>query len=138
MRTWFLALLVVLPVLDMALVQYATSRIQSFLRDTPTIESNDDLERFKAVVKLNMYGALALLPLALAPLVLFFGGIYADILAFGDWPWVAVPGILMAAHGYLCKQVEKRSYDVPVDHAGLRTERDRIVRVWQRKMLPDW
>jgi hypothetical protein len=108
---------------------------RQFLRETPALESDEDLDRYRHVVSRLMYGALvlgALLPVTV--IVVSFSCVTGEVSgAIG----------LCAAIAFFFKffeliTVEKRLQQIATAGEEARLVRDYIVAVWKGKVLPNW
>ncbi len=131
--------MVVLPVLGIANAWYFGGRLREFLQRVPALRSPSDLEEFKVVVAHQMYAALLQIVLGAGPLLLWAWGRFGlGVLSTADILFGSIPAMLMAGPGIRNQQLEARAKAIPCDDPVLRMERDRIVRTWMRKPLPDW
>lgn len=138
MRPVLLALIVGIPVMGVLLQVYFSHQIRRFLRETGALESAEDLERFKGIAAIQMYAALVLLPILMAPVVLYGYGLWSGELAPSDLLFVLVPSLALFVAGQAGKRVERQMYEMPVADEELGRERDRVVQVWQHKPFPEW
>jgi len=113
-------------------------RSRRFLAETPRLERAEDLARFKRVVALDMYSALALIVVTIANAGVLAAAFWNE---WADWfdlallvGFCAAVLIVMSVWTSLGEKPLRRIE--AADH--LRGERDRIVAVWLKKMLPDW
>ena len=127
-----------LPALAVVNAFWFGSELKNFLSSTPRLESSRDLERFKTVVAHQMYAALVQIALLAAPPIVFFVGIFRDILSPSDLLYIIGPSavILIVAAGY--RGQEKRAKSIPTTDPELERQRDAIIHTWLRKPLPDW
>lgn len=139
MRGTYLALIVGLPVAGTATSCFFLARTRRFLATTPELTGPADLEAFKALAKLNMIAALAILPYVVAPIVLFFVGKSMGHLGEAeDFLYLLVPSIVNLVAGLQLRTWEKRMQAMPARDEALRAERDRVVDVWLHKPWANW
>jgi len=137
MRETLLGLLIALPGIGVLISTVLGLQLWRFVRARPGIETETDLLVFKRVVAGQMYGALAQIVVLGSPLVLFFYGIWAKVLAVRDVTYLILPSLVVLAVGLLFKRVEGRARRMQVAEP-LRQAYDHVVRVWFKKALPDW
>lgn len=138
MRPVLLALIVGIPVMGVLLQIYFSHQIRCFLRETRALESAGDLDRFKGVAAIQMYAALVLLPILMAPLALYIYGLWSGELPPSDLVFLLVPSLALIVAGQAGKRVERRMHEMPIADEELGRERDRVVDVWLHKPFPDW
>lgn len=137
MRSVLLLLLLGLPALAAVNALYFGAELRRFAAEVPRLESTRDLERFKEVVARQMYAALAQIVLLAAPAVVFFLGLASAALAAGDILYVVIPAAVIILIAQANRRDEARVRELPAE-PGLAAQRDRIVRTWIRRPLPDW
>ena len=84
MRTVLLTLMIVFPVIGLLVSLYFGVTLQRFITTTPEIRSRDELERFKQVVKTQMYAALVQGVILIIPTLLLFYGFLSRTLVMLD------------------------------------------------------
>jgi len=114
---------------------WSRAQVVGFLRDTPRIGATSDLERFKALARMEMY-------LALLMIVLLISGLVAGLFLIFRHGVVGLFGVLLAnaavlGLGVFHKVVENQARNLPASE-GLESEYRRVGRVWTRKALPDF
>jgi hypothetical protein len=113
-------------------------RWQGFMRQKPKLETPEDLETFKRMVKLEMYAALMMLPVMILPGIAYPVGLFLGALnLFPDLIYFLLLMGLMLLIGRYTKSVEMKARTMPVAPP-LARERDRVVNTWVGKALPDW
>jgi hypothetical protein len=125
----FYATTVVLSLVSLA-------QLRSFLGGTPGIADAACLERFKSLVRLQMYYALAGIVLlvsgAVAGAVMILSGGLRDLLVV-----LAVNAIVLGL-GVYHKKVETRVRSLPAGSDELTHEYRRVCTSWVKKALPDF
>lgn len=117
---------------------YFGSELRRFLRATPTIESSHDIERFKEVVAHQMMAALAQIVLLAAPPLIFFAGLFKQILQPPDIVFVIVPSVVVIAVASVYRRWEREAKTIRTSDRELEAERNAVIRTWMRKPWPDW
>ncbi len=131
-------LLAGLPSLSLLSGIVLMTELKRFMAGTPGIETEQDLEHFKKIVKHQMYAALLQIVLLGAPVFLFSYGIQKGILEFGDILFVIVPNSIVIALGLSLKKLEKKGQSISASTPELRSEVDSVVYFWKKKALPGW
>jgi len=106
--------------------------------ETPRIDSNRDLEKFKEVVRKQMYAALLQIVLMGLPILIFLYGAVTGLMRFGDILYVIIPNTVVIIVGKILRRIEKRAQSLPVSSPEMEKARDAIVYCWEKKPLPDW
>lgn len=114
---------------------WSRAQVTAFLVDAPSIRSTADLERFKALARLEMY-------LALAMIVLLVTGLATGLVLVRRYGVVALLAVLLVngvvlGLGLFHKKVEERARSLRTAE-GLDTEYRRVCDAWTRKALPDF
>jgi hypothetical protein len=118
-----------------ALLFWARRRVQAFLAATPGISTPADLDRFKTLVRQQMYATLVYLPLGLASLAwaVWLGreGNLRDLVVVlavcGTSVWLAQDS----------KAVETKARNLPVSDA-LAGDYQAVAKAWESKLLPSF
>jgi hypothetical protein len=130
-----LAAFVSLSVVMVSLMLWGRHDMNRFLREHTQIAHETDLQTFKAFARRNMFGALAMMGLALAWFPL---GIY---LMFTKEPGAtiafAAAGGLFGYIGRKAKALEAASRGLPCDQR-LQAEYQRVGERWVKKALPNF
>jgi hypothetical protein len=137
MRMELLMVIIASLVGSMGVAIYCVSLLWQFLKEVPAIQTPEHLERFKKEVARQMYGAPACVVLLAVAILAFTGGVLTENMPWSDIKYVLPPAIVFLVVGYVGRDIEQRAKTIPVSEE-LRTERDRIVQVWRRKVFPDW
>ncbi|MCK5840650.1 MAG: hypothetical protein KAH31_00670 [Candidatus Sabulitectum sp.] len=132
------ALLAGLPSLSLVSGIVLMTELKKFMAGTPRIETGQDLEHFKKIVKHQMYAALLQIVLLGTPVFIFSYGIQKGILGFGDILYVIVPNSIVIALGLILKKLEKKGQSISASTPELRSEVDSVVYFWKKKALPNW
>lgn len=138
MRSTFLLLMALPPILGMVNVAWFGAELRRFVARTPMLASTHDLERFKRVVARQMYAALVQLPLVIAPAAVYGLGLFSDVLVVRDIAYVIGPSLALLLLARQYKRLEADAQTLACADDLLRAERDRIVDTWRHKALPDW
>ena len=112
--------------------------LKQFLDTTPTLASSLDLENFKRVAGRQMWAALAQAALLLVAPACFFWGLMIHSLTPADFVWILLPSVVVILVARSFRSLELRAWSIPAADQYLTTERDRVVKVWRTKPLPDW
>ena len=115
---------------------YVVQVFKKFLDRNPRISSTRSLEEYKAVVKVNMYGALVqggvlLLAMIMCLVVVYYYGMPGLLL-------VILSNCLVIGFAMYLKKFEKRAKELPTDSEELAAEYRRITETWIKKALPDF
>jgi hypothetical protein len=114
------------------------NNLKEFLDRTPEFASMLDIENFKRVAGQQMRAALVQAALLLVPPGCFFWGLMTDSLSPGDFVWILLPSVIVILVARSFRKLELKAWSLPADSDDLAAERDRIVRTWKTKALPDW
>lgn len=133
-----IALLTGLPSLSLASGIILMTELKKFMAQAPRIETEQDLEHFKKIVKHQMYAALLQIVLLGTPVLIFSYGIQKRILEFGDILYVIVPNSIVIALGLLLRKLEKKGQSISASTPELKSEVDSVVYFWKKKALPNW
>lgn len=137
MRSTYLMLMLLLPAIAAVNALYFGAELRRFAMEVPRLESSHHLERFKQVVARQMYAALVQIVLLGLPAVVFVVGIARGALTAGDILFVVIPAAVIILIAQVNRRDEARVRELPAEPT-LTAQRDRIVRTWVRKPLPDW
>ena len=114
----------------------ALIQIRGFLKAHPTIESEEALERFKRIARMNMYLALAI------GVVLFGGGGLGVFMIFrygSQWLiYVLLANGVTLGLGMTLSRYEKKTREMSADSELLAVEHKRVSQSWTKKMFPDF
>lgn len=124
--------------LALAHAAYQGSDLKRFLRQTPALTSSHDMEQFKGVARRQMIAALLQAALLLIAPGCFIWGLTLGHLSPGDFVWLLMPSVavILVARSY--RGLENQIWNLPTEDPTLRDERDRVVKTWKSKPLPDW
>lgn len=137
-RSTLLVLMVMFPAVAIVNAVFSGLALRRYLAETPRIENRAHLDHYKAVVKRQMFAALAPVVLLSIPTLLFFHGVFEEILSVGDLLYIIAPSLVIIGIGVVLKRVEKRARTQEVSDPGLLAERDEVNEVWIHKPFPDW
>jgi hypothetical protein len=115
---------------------WAGFRVRQFLQQTPTIENEMSLERYKAIARRNMYLALFQLPV-------FVAGFIIGILLLVFHGYIALVFVLLANGvvfllGKYLGTYEKKARSLPCASPDLQEQHRIISEIWVKKALPDF
>ena len=118
-----------------AMSLWSRSRVVGFLAVTSSIRSSADLERFKALARLEMRLALAMIGLLVTGLVI-------GLVLIKEHGAVALLAVLLVngivlGLGVFHKGVEEKARSLPVADV-LSTEYRRVCHTWNKKPFPDF
>ncbi|MBN1435087.1 hypothetical protein JW921_10025 [Candidatus Fermentibacterales bacterium] len=131
-------LLILFPALALLNAFVFMSRLRRMVEDLGILSSTGDIRRFRREVGYQMYAALLQIALLTAPMVLYFIGLFSHRLRPPDVLYVIVPSAVVLVVGKIMKRVEQQAKNMPASTPDFEKERDRVVRVWDTKPLPDW
>ncbi len=114
------------------------SNLKRFMDTTPRIETIQDLERFKNIVKHQMYAALLQVFLLGTPIIIFTYGTISGILKFGDMLYVIIPNTTVIIVSRILRKTEKKGQSISASTPQLKSAVNSIVYSWKKKALPDW
>jgi hypothetical protein len=114
------------------------NNLKEFLDRTPEFNSALDIDNFKKVAGQQMRAALAQAALLLVPPGCFFWGLMSGSLSPGDFVWILLPSVIVILVARSFRKLELKAWSLPADTEDLAAQRDRIVRTWKTKALPDW
>lgn len=140
MRYLLIVLMVVPPLISVVVVFIFRAQLKQFCREVPVIRSRADLDRLKRTVAGQMYVGLCVIPLLVLPLLAWaYGTFVAKSLTCVDILYgMLLPGIAMTVSGQVARNAEKEIHRLPVEDPALEAERDHVVRVWDKRLVPDW
>lgn len=139
MRTLLVSLMLALPAICIGLLIFFMAELKRWADSVRVIRTVEQLDEFKALARRQMYAALVALVCIIGPYVLYWIGYFKDVLRWTDfWLFAVLPSLAVAAVGKLCKPIEQRVQQMPVEDETLRRERDRVVQVWMKEPFPNW
>ena len=138
MRTLLITVMLAGPGLAVVNALVQGSELNRFLRDTPELSSSHDLETLKRLAGRQMRAALLQGVLLIIGPVCFFWGLMFNHLTPGDFVWILLPSVTVILIARSLRTLESKVWSLPAAGQDLETERDRIVKVWRTKPLPDW
>jgi uncharacterized membrane protein len=110
-----------------------------FLVRTPELRDEADMEAYRRLVGRNMLAALVTLLFGVPALILVGVAYYME---YVDWCILSLALMVTAALSLAAtvwtKALEKRLKNIPTADEAMDAERDRVVDVWHKRMLPDW
>jgi hypothetical protein len=132
--TWIALGLILLALLIALVLAIDLKRCVSRLE---TLGSPEQIAIYRSAVARQMYGALAVLALAILAAIVMTIGTALHYASYGEWLYVIVPGIIFAGVGVWTKSIERKAQAIPADGDFAR-QRDAIVHVWLKRPLPNW
>jgi hypothetical protein len=110
-----------------------------FLARTPELRTEADMDAYRRLVGRNMLAALVTLLFGIPALILIGVAFYME---YADWCILSfsllVTSALSIGATAWTKTLENRLKNIPTADEEMDAERDHIVDVWHKKMLPDW
>jgi hypothetical protein len=110
-----------------------------FLARTPELRTEADMDAYRGLVGRNMLAALVALLFGIPALILLGVAFYME---YVDWCILSLAAMLTTALSLATslwtKSLEKRLKNIPTADEDMDAERDHIVEVWHKRMLPDW
>jgi hypothetical protein len=139
-RPVIIAILLVLPAIDLIILAVGAITLKSFKRSHPKISTTSHLNDFKKMVKLHKYLALISMPILWAPGALYgFSLVFLDVVnVFPDILFAIGPSIVIIVAAKFLNGLQNDVETIPVEGDALKQERDRVVGVWHNQALPDW
>jgi len=134
----FITLLIAFPGAALLSAFVFMSMLKRFMDETPSIDTNRDLDKFKEVVRKQMYAALLQIVLMGLPILIFLYGAVTGLMRFGDILYVIIPNTVVIIVGKALRKIEKKAQSLPVSSPELEKARNDIVYCWEKKPLPDW
>ncbi len=138
MRTILLAAMLAGPALALVNAVVQGRALKEFLDKTPELASSLDLENFKKMAGRQMWAALGQAVLLLIAPACFFWGLMIHSLTPGDFVWILLPSVIVILVARSFRSLELKAWAIPAADDSLAVERDRIVKVWRTKPIPDW
>lgn len=138
MRALFLLSILVFQSLGFLLVIALWVDMRRYLEAVPSIGSRDDLERFKGAVTRQMYGNLMLLAAVVVFCLLLGLGMVGGFLDFSEAMLLVLPPCILWLLWRWSRGVVREARTQPVADDALGQERDRVVLVWIRRIVPNW
>jgi hypothetical protein len=118
---------------------YISRKIQRFLEETPSLETEYDLERYKSTVACCMYAVLACLTTAFASIGIGMASLLLKQIAEVDvLPAVILWFLRFSIFGAKTLEWEGRLKTIPTSRTELLTARNEVVRIWDRSAIPTW
>lgn len=138
MRIIFLMFVLIPPLLGILLLQGARKQIKSFLKITPVLSGETDLEKFKSLARRQMYTSLIQGLILSLPIVAFGVGVLKHVLFPSDFIWIVLPSVVVILIALRFRSDEQKIWNIPTESHELESERDRIISSWRFKVLPDF
>ena len=136
MRSLQLLCIVGLPCIGLVMALVLIGRLRGFLEETPTLSSAGDVQRFTGLVSAQMWGALVQIVLLILPPIIYIAGLISGSLRGSDALYVILPETVVLIAGKLLSPVEKRAMAIPATDTVLERQRDRIVHIWKKGVIP--
>lgn len=137
-RELIIALLLGFPSLSLINGAVLMRNLKNFIRETPRIETDQDLSRFRKIVKQQMYSALLQIFFLGTPVFIFSYGVKIGTLGFSDVLLVVVPNLAVILFGLLMKSLEKKGQSITSSSPELKNEIEHVIYSWKKKAIPDW
>ena len=138
MRTLLLTAILASPALAVVNTVIQGKSLKHFLDTTPELASSLDLENLKRFAGRQRWAALAQGVLLLIAPACFLWGLMIDSLTPGDFVWILLPSVIVILVARSFRTLELKAWAIPAANQHLTSERDRVVKVWRTKALPDW
>ncbi len=138
MRNELIAAVLGLQVIIFIVLVIFWNQMKNFLSLMPAIKNQKDMNRFKSIVKRQMYAALIFPAFSVIMILIFLYGVKSGALAAGDLVYIIIPSVLLLLFSKFIKQTEMKLRNIKTDDPNLKKERDRVVSVWIGKAFPDW
>ncbi|MGC4117489.1 MAG: hypothetical protein QM765_23610 [Myxococcales bacterium] len=138
LRRLLWGLLVASPFVGLLPLAWSWRQLSAFSDRVRRLASDQDLVKFRAMVRLQMYGALLQIAVLLAPMALLLAGILLGALTPGDSYLPIGAFLVVFLAGMAVRRLEKRVQRIPCETPALEKARDSVVQTWLHKPLPDW
>ncbi len=112
-------------------------RLATFANDRSAIKKREDLDSLKQVLRVQMVATLCQMALLVTPILLFFIGLFLDVLTRSHVHYLIWPSLFNLGLGIFFKRVETRVQQMPVEES-LQKEFVHVIDVWQHKPFADW
>lgn len=132
------SLMLFFPMLAIVNAIYFMGRLRRLVSDVRTLTSEYDMRRYRHEVRLQMYAALAQIGFLSTPILLLFYGAFSRRLRPLDVLYVIIPSVIVIIVGRIMKKTEQAAKNMPASTPELELERNRVVRIWDTRPLPDW
>lgn len=110
-----------------------------FLSRTPELRTEADMDAYRRMVGRNMLAALVTLLFGVPALILVGVAFYME---YVNWCILSLALIVTTALSlsltFWTRSLETRLRSIPTADDEMDAERDRVVDVWHKRMLPDW
>jgi hypothetical protein len=110
--------------------------LRRFLAETPVVATQEDLRRYKDLVRVQMYLAVAALGILLLGFV--FGIVFAMRYGCIGIVMVMASSAWLLGVGLCLKRLEVRARSLQVTGVGLADEYHKVSQAWVKKPLPDF
>jgi hypothetical protein len=115
------------------------SRIRRFLAETPSLDGESDLERYKSAVAGCMYAVLVCLGTTFASIGVGLAALALEAIAEVDVLPAIVLGLLrFGLYSAQTVEWEDRMKTVPASRTDLLDARNEVVRIWDQSPIPTW
>jgi hypothetical protein len=112
--------------------------LRRFLANTPVLTSISGVIAFKRAVTRQMYGALGVLLLGAAAVLVATAGLYFRLAEWSELPLLLAALAVFVAAAFWCRMAERRAKSIPAIDDEIAQHRDDVVRVWTTRPLPTW
>ena len=114
------------------------TRLDACATDHRSLESEQDMGAYKALVATQMYLALAQIVLLLVPVAIYFYGAITGRLGTRGLVVVLFMSTVIIVLSKVMKRTASDIKAIPCATTDLATERERVVSTWDRRPFPDW
>ena len=129
----------VLVALDFAITLLGWRLLTVFTRDHTSISSAQDMEAFKALVKMNMYMAIGIIVIVLIGLAVLAFGMFSGIINLLDFGMITIVfGVFSQVTAKPITRLESMAKTLPVDGSQFADDYEEVKRKWKESLLPDW
>ena len=134
----FLTTIIVLQLTGLIYCIIFIRKFTDFLNLVDSLKNKIDMEKFKKLVKENMYAALLNLVFLGSSWIIYFIGFFLKILGIIDFIFILIPAVLIVLFSLKLKSLEKMVQKLPADNPVLEEESNMIVDIWLHKPFPNW
>jgi hypothetical protein len=140
MRTWLIVSMLACAAVVLAIAVVMHLQLRRFQQRVPELHSDEDLSEFRTLAAGQMYGSLTALVLTWVPLVIWLVGkfVLGELVWLDAGFYVVLPFVIEQLVIGTMASTAKAVRATPATDPGLETQRDHIVDVWLRRLLPDW
>jgi archaellum biogenesis protein FlaJ (TadC family) len=123
---------------EILLSLYACMELRRLIKEVSILKTNEDLHRYRQMAARQMYLALVLIGMVILKVVVLGFGLVLDWISLPEMFCIGLFLVPYALIGVWVKQLEVHVQSIPAANQECIEERDRIVQVWRKRILPTW